>query len=117
MNIEYERVGDFDIPKFKIDNKMKGKLNRYALLKLKWMKENNKSLYCVLLMKNELTDYLISVGDNAEKRFNQLMDNYKNNDKRLSEEYKKEHQMEWIKLMNNYKNSADEIVLYEQIFV
>ena len=103
MNIEYERVGDFDIPKFKIDNKNKEKLNRYALLKLKWMKENNKSLYCVLLMKNELTDYLISVGGNAEKRFNQLMNNFKDNDKRLSEEYKKEHQLDWVKLMNNYK--------------
>ena len=116
MKIEYERIGDFDIPKFEIDDNNQV-INRYVRLKLNYLKENNKALYTTLLMKNELTDYLVSVGNDAENRFSQLMKNFKNNDKRLSEKYKESNQLEWVKLMNNYKNEADEIILNELIFV
>lgn len=116
MNIEYERIGDFDIPKFEIDNNNKS-INRYGRLKLNYLKENNKALYIALLMKNELTYYLVSVSNDAENRFNQLMKIFKDNDKRLSENYKETDQIKWVKLMNNYKNKAEEIVLYEQIYV
>lgn len=45
------------------------------------------------------------------------MENYIKNDKKLTEENKEINQMEWVKLMNNYKNSAEEIVLKELIYV
>ena len=38
-------------------------------------------------------------------------------DKRLSEKSKELNPIEWTKLMNNYKNMAEEIVLNEYIFV
>ena len=35
----------------------------------------------------------------------------------LSEKSKSNNQLEWIKLMNNYKNIAEEVILNEYIFI
>ena len=68
-------------------------------------------------MKNELTNHLLSVSNEAEERLKTLMDNYIRNDEKLSEKSKENNQIEWIKLMNNYKNTAEEIILKELIYV
>lgn len=39
------------------------------------------------------------------------MEQYKNSDKLLSEKSKENNQLEWAKLMNNYENCAEEIIL------
>ena len=67
-------------------------------------------------MKDELTNHLISVSKNAENLLNNLMESYRKYDKKLSEKSKKTNQIEWIKLMNNYKNTAEEILLKELIY-
>jgi hypothetical protein len=45
------------------------------------------------------------------------LDDYIKNDERLSEKNKELNPLEWTKLMNNYKNMAEEIVLNEYVFV
>lgn len=45
------------------------------------------------------------------------MNNYIKNDYKLSEKNKESNQMEWLQLMNNYKNMAEEIILKEIIYV
>ncbi len=45
------------------------------------------------------------------------MDNYIKNDEKLSEKNKENNQLEWVKLMNNYNNTAEEIILKELIYV
>ena len=42
---------------------------------------------------------------------------YKVKDERLSEKSKELNPLEWTKLMNNYKNTAEEIVLNEYVFI
>ena len=42
---------------------------------------------------------------------------YKVKDERLSEKSKELNSLEWTKLMNNYKNTAEEIVLNEYVFI
>ena len=81
------------------------------------MKENKKALYNTLLMTNQLTNHLISVSKNSEDRLQLLMENYKNWDERLSEKNKEINDIEWSKLMNNYKNMAEEIILNKFIFI
>jgi len=45
------------------------------------------------------------------------MGNYIKNDEGLSEKNKELNPLEWTKLMNNYKNTAEEIVLNEYVFI
>ena len=115
MKLTYIKVGDYLLPNLTIKNQNYKKINKYGLLKLNYLKENNKALYTTLLMKNELTNYLISVSDECENRLNNLMKQFKKSDKLLSEKSKEVNQLEWIKLMNNYKNVSGEIILNELI--
>lgn len=66
-------------------------------------------------MNNQLTDYLSSVSNECNIKFETIMNNYKKKDKKLSKKNKMNNQMEWIKLINNYKNVVDEVILKEDI--
>lgn len=116
MKIEYTIVGDYEIPNLTLERQNTTSINKYGRLRLNYLKENNKALYTTLLMANELTNHLVSVGNEAEQRLKLLMENYKISDKRLSEKSKELNQLEWVKLMNSYKNMAEEIILKELIY-
>ena len=117
MNIDYKKVGDYLLPNLVIENQNYGEINKYGLLRLEYIKKNKKGLYQALLMKNELTNHLLSVSKECEERIKSLMDNYIKNDEKLSEKNKENNQLEWVKLMNNYNNTAEEIILKELIYV
>ena len=117
MIIDYKKVGDYLLPNLVIENQNYEEINKYGYLRLNYIKEYKKGLYQALLMKNELTNHLFSVSNECEKRLKTLMDNYIKNDEKLSAKSKKNNQVEWVKLMNNYKNTAEEIILKELVYV
>ena len=117
MELNYTKVGDYLLPNLTIKKQNNKGINKYGYLRLHYLKENNKPLYTTLLMKNELTNHLVSVSIEAENRLNSLMEQYKNSDKLLSEKSKMTNQLEWVKLMNNYKNMAEEIIFKELIYL
>ena len=117
MNIEYVKKGDYLLPNLAIENQNYREINKYGYLRLNYIKEHKKGLYQALLMKDELTKHLLSVSKESEERLKTLMDNYINNDEKLSEKSKENSGLEWVKLMNNYKNTAEEIILKELIYV
>ncbi len=117
MQIEYRRIGDYELPNLELNNITNGKINRYGRLRLNYLKVNNKPLYTTLLMQNKLTNHLVSVSIEAQNRFNFLMESYKKSDEKLSEKSKELNQLEWVQLMNNYKNIAEEIILKEIIYI
>ena len=117
MELSYTKVGDYFLPNLTIEKQNSEKINKYGYLRLHYLKGNNKVLYTTLLMKNELTNYLVSVSTEAENRLNTLMEQYKNSDGLLSEKSKMDNQIEWVKLMNNYKKMAEKIILKELIYL
>ena len=117
MNIDYKKIGDYLLPNLVIENQNYGEINKYGLLRLEYIKKHKKGLYQSLLMKNELTKHLLSVSKDCDERLKTLMDNYIKNDEKLSEKSKENSRIEWVKLMNNYKNTAEEIILKELIYV
>lgn len=58
-------------------------------------------------MNNQLTDYLSSVSNERNIKFETIMNNYRKKDKKLSKKNK----------MNNYKNVVDEVILKEDIYI
>lgn len=54
-------------------------------------------------MKDELKEYIVSVSKISEERLENLINNFIKNDLKLTEKMKEENQIEWTKLMNNYK--------------
>ena len=116
MELKYIKTGDYELPNLTLTDNKKGTINKYGMLRLDYLKTHKKALYTTLLMKDELTNHLVSVSKNADNLLNNLMESYKKSDEKLSEKSKEINQIEWVKLMNNYKNTADEIILNELIY-
>ena len=116
MELKYTRTGDYELPNLTLNDNKKGIINKYGMLRLDYLKAHKKALYTTLLMKNELTNHLVSVSKDAENLLNNLMESYKNSDEKLSEKNKEINQLEWVKLTNNYKNTSEEIILKEIIY-
>ena len=116
MKLKYIKTGDYELPNLTLNDNKKGTINKYGMLRLDYLKAHKKSLYTTLLMKDELTNHLVSVSKDAENLLNNLMENYKKSDEKLSEKNKEINQFEWVKLINNYKNIAEEVVLKELIY-
>lgn len=91
-------------------------LNKYGLLKLDYLKKNNRVLYQRLIIEDKLNAFLFSVGKEAEEKVKFLINELAEKDKDLNENLKEENQLLWVQKMNNYKNIAEEIVLKELIF-
>ena len=68
-------------------------------------------------MTNKLTHHLLLFSDSFENLYKILMKDYIKNDERLYEKSKELNPLEWTKLMNNYKNTAEEIALNEYVFI
>lgn len=79
--------------------------------------KNKQAFYETLLMTNKLTHPLLLESRSCENYYKELMENYIKNNERLSEKNKELNPLEWTKLMDNYKNTAVEIVLNEYVFI
>ena len=118
MEIKYTRQGDYLIPNLYLEKDEEcGRIGKYGILRLHFIAQNKQALYETLLMTNKLTHHLLLVSDSCESLYKILMNDYIKNDERLSEKSKELNPLEWTKLMNNYRNMAEEIVLNEYIFV
>ena len=118
IKVTYTRKGDYLLPDLYLEKgENYGKLGRYGILRLHIIAQNKKALYETLLMTNKLTHHFLLVSRSCENYYKELMDNYIKNDERLSENSKELNPLEWTKLMNNYKNTAEKIVLNEYVFI
>ncbi len=68
-----------------------------------------------LLMEDSLINHLVSVSNEAENMVSFLIESYKGKYK-LTEKKKENNELEWLKIINNFKNMAEEFVLNELIF-
>ena len=82
MELKYIKTGDYELPNLTLKGNKKGTINKYGMLRLDYLKAHEKALYTTLLMKDELTNHLISVSKDAETLLNKLMKSYKKRDEK-----------------------------------
>lgn len=115
MKISYTKINDYKIPNLKIDDKEKYIIGKYGLLKLEYLKNNQRILYYDLLMKNKLNTYLYEIDIMVTELVNKLIKELSQKEK-INEELKINNQILWISKMNNIKNIAEEMFCNEYIF-
>ena len=116
MNISYTRIGDYELPNLKLENKERFNIEKYGLLKLEYLKKNKRGLYTELLMKDKLNKYLPDIDINLMEKEQSLIKELAEREN-ITEELKSSNQMLWIGKMNNIKNRVEEIILKEYIYV
>jgi hypothetical protein len=112
----YTKVGDYYYPNIAVENTEKVTLGKYGRARLRYLKEHKKGFYTELLMTGKLTEHLKEIDLNAEQKVKNIINNMAKKDDIPVYYDGKIEQLEWVKLMNNYKNIAEEIVNNELIF-
>lgn len=114
--ITYTKKGDYYFPNLILEPEEKIVLNKYGRMRLKFLKENKKAEYTIMLMNGTLNKHLKEIQETAEERIDLIINQLKEKN-HLTEEMKNTDQLYWICMMNNFKNTAEEIVLNELIYV
>ncbi len=115
MKIEYEKNGDYLIPKIVSSEKETKPLNRWGKMKLKYLKENHNSVLIAWKMRGIALTKLVEAQEKAEKMYESLMSEMKKKEG-VTEKLKADDQMEWVRRVNNIKNRVEEIVREELIY-
>ena len=113
--IEYKKVGDYYMPNLVLE-KEKIILNKYGRMRLKFLKENKKAEYMIMFTKGILNKHLKEIQETAEDRIDLIIEQLKEQNN-ITEEMKNTDQLYWVSMMNNFKSTAEEIVLNELIYV
>lgn len=115
--IEYVRVGDYYIPNLTLPKPRRtGNIGKYGRLKLNYMKKHNIPEYTEMLLNNELNSYLLGIEDECKNKIETLIEQIAESEN-VTEELKANNQLEWVGKMNSIKQSAEEIVLNELIYI
>ena len=108
MEIEYTKVGDYDLPNLIAPNIKDFKIGKYGRMRLRYLKENKKAEYTILLIENKLQEHLMEVDKTANVRFELLMKQFAEKEN-VTEELKATNQMEWVGKMNAIANLVKKI--------
>lgn len=114
--IEYTKVGDYYMPNLVLEKEEKIILNKYGRLRLKFLKENKKAEYTIMFMNGTLNRHLKEIQETSQTRVGIIIEQLKRQNN-LTEKMKNADQLYWIGMMNSFKNTAEEIVLNELIYV
>ncbi|MCR4638368.1 TnpV protein [Ruminococcus sp.] len=89
-------------------------IGRFGKMREKYLKEHYKGTYTTMLLLNQLTPHLKAIDDQAWERFDQIVEQLAEADG-TDEELKMNDQLEWVGRMNNYRETAREMVIKELI--
>lgn len=113
--MSYTLHGDYYLPDLVLreEEPIYGK---YGMLRKQFLKEHRSAGYQYLLLTGKLNKHLNQTDQEAREQGETLMEQMTEK-QCVTEELKAQDQMEWVRLMNNIKASAEEIVLKNMIYV
>lgn len=114
--IEYTKVGDYYMPNLVLEKEERIILNKYGRMRLKFLKENKRAEYTIMFVNGTLNKHLKEIQETAEKRIDIIIEQLKQQNN-LTEEMKNTDQLYLVSMMNNFKSTAEEIMLKELIYV
>ena len=114
--LNYTLHGDYYLPDIELPKKKPAIYGKYGMLRRSYLKEHKKGLYSLLLTQGKLTEHLNQIDREASDRMELLVQQMAKQ-QGVTEKLKEENQLLWVGRMNNIRNSAEEIVRNELIYV
>ena len=114
--IVYHLEGDYYIPNLVMPKQEKITLNKYGRMRLKYLKENKKAEYSIMLMDGTLNNHLKEIQETAITRVEQIIKQLKEKSN-LTEEMKNTDVLYWVGTLNSIKAQAEEVIYNELIYV
>ena len=115
MGGTYEQQGDYLIPCLTLPTEEEKSIGIWGQRHLRYLKTHRKITYTNLITSDKLNSYLADIDEQAEDMFSRLVKHMAEREG-VTEKLKAENQMEWVRLMNNIRNRATEIVTANLIY-
>ena len=114
--LEYHQEKDYLVPNVAIKNNLGNyQLGKYGYLRLYYLKKNKKGYYTDLMLEGRLPKHIANIDKEANMQVKNIIKNLAKANN-VDELLKQNSPFEWVRLMNNFKNTAEEIVLKELIY-
>ncbi len=113
--IKYELRGEQYYPMLEISEQTNYEIGKYGHLHLDFIKKHRRGTYTTLLTEGRLNEYLHSIDEQAHQQID-LHISHMAKQMGVTEELKSSDPMRWVRLMNNIKSLAEEIVLKEVVY-
>ena len=113
--MSYTLHGDYYLPDLVLREE-EPTYGKYGMLRKQFLKEHRSARYQYLLLTGKLNEQLNQTDQEAREQVEMLMKQMAEK-KGVTEELKVQDQMKWVRLMNNIKASAEEIVLKNLVCV
>ena len=116
--ITYHKEGDYYIPDLYLEKenyKDDYQIGKYGHLRLQYLKNHKKADYTIMFMEGTLRKHIVDTDIQAKERLETLMKQMLGKNP-IDENLKDIAPLNWTGLMNNYKQSAEEIIFEELIY-
>ena len=113
--MSYTLHGDYYLPDLVLREE-EPTYGKYGMLRKQFLKEHRSARYQYLLLTGKLNEHLNQTDQEAREQVETLMEQMTEK-QGVTEELKAQDQMERVRLMNNIKASAEEIVLKNMVYV
>lgn len=113
--LTYTQIGEYLYPNLTLPETEEAPMGKYGMLHKTYLKENKPMLYDRLLLAGKLDGHLMDIDRRATEMVEQLTRELAQQN-RVDEEMKATNQMAWVQAMNNFKASAEEVVLRQLIY-
>ena len=113
--MSYTLHGDYYLPDLVLREE-EPTYGKYGMLRKQFLKEHRSARYQYLLLTGKLNEHLNQTNQEAREQVETLMEQMTEK-QGVTEELKVQDQMKWVRLMNNIKVSAEEIILKNMVYV
>ena len=113
--MSYTLHGDYYLPDLVLREE-EPTYGKYGMLRKQFLKEHRSARYQYLLLIGKLNEHLNQTDQEAREQVETLMEQMTEK-QGVTEELKVQNQTKWVRLMNNIKANAEEMVLREILYI
>ena len=113
--MSYTLHGDYYLPDLVLREE-EPTYGKYGMLRKQFLKEHRSARYQYMLLTGKLNEHLNQTDQEVREQVETLMEQMTEK-QGVTEELKAQDQMKWVRLMNNIKASAEEIILKNMVYV
>lgn len=113
--IKYTLQGDYYLPDLKLPKQDYRSIGIWGQRHKNYLLHHHKIRYYNLLTSCKLAEYLADINKQAEEMYETLVDQLAKQEV-ITDKFKSENQIEWVRRMNNIRSRVIEIINYQLIF-
>lgn len=112
--IEYHLIGDFYFPNINLPEETRP-IGKWGHLYLSYLEQSNTLLLNDLILSGKFFSILADINEECRNRYQRIVREMVEAEG-VTEDLKRQSQMEWVRRMNSIANRAEEIVKAELIY-